>query len=489
MNARLWLTASIALALGGCDFAPRYTLPSMSVSAKFKDATAEASALPSDAEWWRAFNDPSLNDLEAEVDAANPDLAAAIAADDASQSRAQEALAGLLPQADAIGHVTANKQSAHRPLRSANQPTYYGDNLLGGQVTYEIDLWGRVRDIAQSANASAEASADALDQARLELHAQLARDYVNLRGLDDEAKLIADAIVIYRSALDLTKSLLATAIATPVDVDRAQTQLSGAEAQASDVALRRSALVDAIAALVGKSAASFSVARSSRPLPQPRHPRAVPVDVLRERPDIAEAERVAAAANFGVGAARANFFPRFTLLALGGTQDTNFRLFNPMNTLGTIGPSMDLSVFDAGLRKAELDVAKAEFTQAAETYRSTVLRALKEVQDELSALRWLAAERGDTATAAAAARQAASLSLTQYRAGVASYLEVVTAQSAALDAERQTIALHTRELEADINLMLALGGGWVSGPPPAPPSIDFTPGPVQMVREIPEGRL
>jgi outer membrane protein, multidrug efflux system len=488
MNVRFGLIVSIALALCGCDFAPRYALPSAQLSTRFKDATPEVGSLPADQAWWRAFNDPLLDDLESQVDSANPDLAAAIAANEASQSRAQEAFAGLLPQADGIGHVSANKQSANRPLRSANQPTYYGDNLLGGRVSYEIDIWGRVRDIAQSANASAEASADALDQSRLELHAELARDYMNLRGLDDEARLISDAIQIYRSALGLTKSLLATNIATPVDVDRAQTQLSGAEAQGSDIALRRAALADAIAALVGKSASSFSIARSPRPLPSPRRPRVVPLDVLRGRPDIAEAERVTAAANFGVGAARANFFPKFTLMAIGGAQDTGFRLFNPANTLGTIGPSVDLPLFDAGLRKAELDVAKAEFTQAAENYRSTVLRALKEVQDELSALRWLAAERGQTATAAAAARQAAELSLTQYRAGVASYLEVVTAQSSALDAERLTTQLHTRELESDINLLLALGGGWTASPPPPPRAIDFTPPPVQMVKSISESR-
>ena len=148
-------------------------------------------------------------------------------------------LSGLFPQVDAIGHVTANKQSNNRPLRSANQPTYYGDNLIGAQASYEVDIWGRVRDIAASANATAEASADALDQARLELHAELARDYIDLRGLDDEAKLLADTIGIYRSALDLTKSRLQAQIASPVDVDRAQTQLSSAEAQASDLALRR----------------------------------------------------------------------------------------------------------------------------------------------------------------------------------------------------------------------------------------------------------
>ena len=489
MRLRVWVAGSIALALGGCDFAPRYTLPSMALSAKFKDATAEGAPLPANEEWWRAFHDATLDNLQAEVDAANPDLAAAIASNAAEQARAQAAVSGFFPHADAIGHVTANKQSNNRPLRSASQPTYYGDNLIGAQASYEVDIWGRVRDIAASANATAEASADALDQARLELHAELARDYIDLRGLDDEAKLLADTIGIYRSALDLTKSRLQAQIASPVDVDRAQTQFSSAEAQASDLALRRSALEDAIAALVGQSAASFTVARSARPVPLPSRPRAVPADVLRRRPDVAEAERLTAAADYGVGVARANFFPKFTLIAIGGTQDTGFRLFNPGNTFGTIGPSVDLPLFDAGLRQAELDVAKAGFTQAAETYRSVVVRAVKEVQDDISALRWLAEEQQQTSTAATAARQAADLSMTLYRDGASSFLDVVTAQSAALEAERLTIALHTRELESDIGLMLALGGGWSAPPPPAPRTIDVTPPPVQMLKEASKGSL
>ena len=404
------------------------------------------------------------------MDAANPDLAAAVAANDAAVARANAALSAAYPQVDAVPHFLANKQSANRPLRSANQPTYYGDNLIGAQTSYEIDIWGRVRDLVNSANANAEASADALADARLELHAELARDYVNLRGFDDQAKLFADTITIYRSALKLTQDRLAANIASPVDVDRAQAQLSSAEALLSDLKRERATLENSIAALVGKSAAAFSVERSSRRLPLPKAPRTVPADVLRNRPDVAQAERVTAAASERIGASRANFFPRLSLIALGGTQDTNFRLFNPSNLFGTIGPSIDIPLFDAGLRQAELQISKAQFTEAAEDYRATVLRAMKEVQDELSSLRWLADEYNQTTTAATAARKAADLSLTLYRDGASSYLDVVTAQSVALDAERLAIALRTRQLVADIGLMLALGGGWTAPPePPAKP--------------------
>ena len=466
MKWRPWLAAPIALALGGCDFAPRYAPPAVAVPSKFKDEIAGGGTLPSSGMWWLAFNDPTLNNLQAQVDAANPDLAAAVAANDAAVARANAALSSAYPQVDAVPHFLANKQSFNRPLRSATQPIYYGDNLIGAQTAYEVDIWGRVRDIVKAANATAEASADALADARLELHAELARDYVNLRGFDDQAKLLADTITIYRSALKLTQERLNAQIASPVDVDRAQTQLSSAEAQASELALNRATLEDSIAALVGKAAASFSVARSPRRLPAPTPPRAVPAYVLRRRPDVAQSERLTAAASEAIGASRANFFPKFTLLALGGTQDTKFRLFDAINLFGTVGPTIDFPLFDAGLRQAELEIAKAQFTQAAENYRSTVLRALKEIQDELSALRWLAEEYDQTTTAAVAARKAADLSLTLYRDGASSYLDVVTAQSAALDAERLAIALHTRQLVANIGLMLALGGGWSAPPEP-----------------------
>src|SRR5580692_2224663 len=208
MKWRPWFAAPIALALGGCDFAPRYAPPSDATPSKFKDASAGGRTLPASGERWHRFHDRTLDDLQARVDAANPDLAAAVAANDAAGERANAALSAAYPQVDAVPHFLANKQSANRPLRSSNQPTYYGDNLIGAQTSYEIDIWGRVRDLVASANATAEASADALADARLELHAELARDYVNLRGFDDQAKLVSDTIGIYRSALKLTQDRL-----------------------------------------------------------------------------------------------------------------------------------------------------------------------------------------------------------------------------------------------------------------------------------------
>ena len=281
-----------------------------------------------------------------------------------------------------------------------------------------------------------------------------------MRGLDAESKLYADTIGIYRQAFDLTKSRLDAKIASPIDVDRAQTQLSNAEAQAAELGLRRSALEDALAALVGKAAPGFAVPVSSSMVAFPRKPRAVPAELLVRRPDVAAQERLAAAASEQIGARTADFYPRFTLNLLGGTQDTGVRLFDPANTLGSIGPGVSLPVLDWGLRQSRLEAARAAFREAAADYRASVLRAVKEVQDALSALSWLERESRSMETAAAAARRAADMSLVLYRDGAASYLDVVTAQNAALDAERQAIELHTRELEVAVDLMLALGGGW-----------------------------
>ena len=258
--------------------------------------------------------------------------------------------------------LSANKQSANRPLRSATQPTYYGNNQLYAAVaSYELDVWSRVADIVKAAEANAVATGYAFEDARLELHAELARDYIDLRGFDAQAKLLADTITIYSSALNLTRERLKAKIAPPIDEQRALTELNDAEAQASDLALRRTALVDAIATLTGVAAAQYKLAPSAALMAFPRRPRAAPGDVLRRRPDVASAEREAYAASEYIGVATAAFYPRFTIGLIGGTNDTALRLFDPANTFYSIGPSVSAPIFDFGLRQAELEEAKARF--------------------------------------------------------------------------------------------------------------------------------
>ncbi len=467
MKLRCLLAASAALLIGGCDLAPDYKPSSLALSAQFKDEQGPGGSGLSGL-WWRSFHDRTLDDLEDQIEVANPDLAAALAANDRAQAFAAAAESGLYPELDAGGSLSYNRQSNNRPLRSPNQPTYYGANQIQAQVaSYEVDFWGRVRDLIKEAKADAQASTDALAQARLELHAELATDYINLRGYDAEAKLLTDTIANYQAALDLTRNRLAAQIAPPIDVERAVTQLEVAKAQASDLVVQRAAMEDAIAALVGRSAASFRIASAPKPIAFPKRPRAVPSDVLSRRPDVAESEQFAAAASAGIGVARAAFYPRFTINLLGGTQDTGLNLLTPGNSIYSVGPAVNLPLFDGGLRQAQLAAATAAYTEAAANYRSTILLAVREVQDNLSALRWLAQEEHQTVTAADAAQKAADESMSLYRDGAASYLDVVTAQNAALSAEFTVIALRARELNSNIGLILALGGGWSVDAPAA----------------------
>jgi NodT family efflux transporter outer membrane factor (OMF) lipoprotein len=462
MKKRVALGFLTAMALAGCEMAPDYHPPVVSLPSQFTDAAGGSGGVVAPTGlWWRSFNDATLNRLEAELDAANPDLAAAYAAYESSKARAEAAVSGLFPEIDFGGSLSANKQSANRPLRSKDQPTYYGANQAAvGIAGYELDVWGRVADIVKAAKANSQAAGDALADAKLLLHAELARDYLDLRALDAEAKLLADTIKLYQSAFDLTRDRLNAKIAPPVDAQRAQAQVEGVRAQAADLSVRRSALVDAIATLAGRAAAGYRLPVLASPVAFPRRPSAVPGDVLRRRPDVALAERDFAAANALIGAARANKYPKFTISLLGGTQDTSLRLLDPANTFYSIGPSMSVPLFDFGLRQAELREAEAQAKIAAERYRSSVLQAVREVQDDLSALHWLAEEASHTEAAASAARKALEMSMALYRDGAASYLDVVTAQDAALLTQRSALGVRAQQIDAYVGLIMALGGGW-----------------------------
>jgi multidrug efflux system outer membrane protein len=459
------VAAAPALLLGACDLAPAYDPPAVALSAAYKNGDgAGAGGVIESGAWWSVFHDRALDGLEAQVDSANQDLAAAMAAYAQARAYEQAAESGLYPQIQADLDISTDKQSSHRPLRSATQPNYYGANQLDAQASWEIDVWGRVHDLVSAARAEEQASADALAEARLSIHAELARDYISLRGLDLDEKLIADTIANYRNALKLTQSRLAGQIAPPIDVERAEVQLHNVLAEASYLASRRASLENAVATLVGRSAASFTLPRAAAAIAQPRRPRTAPSDVLRRRPDVALREREVAAANERIGVANAAFYPRFTINLLGGTQDTGINLASLKNSLYSIGPSVSLPLFDAGLRKADLDAARAAYDEAVANYRQSVLRAVQDVDDGLSALRWLTREFADIQASADAAQKASDLSLSLYREGASNYLDVVTAQNAALDAKRRLIALQTSLLQANVSLILALGGGWAAEP-------------------------
>jgi multidrug efflux system outer membrane protein len=340
---RLALGAS-ALALAGCSLAPPYAPPATPVAAAYKENGPWTPAAPADAQsrgqWWAMFSDPVLDDLEARAEKANPTLAAAVAAYDQARALASQARAGLVPEIDGTALTNRQRRSANEPLRVGG-PNDYTTNQAGVSVAYEIDLWGRLRNLARGAGERAQASEADLKSARLSLQADLADDYLSLRGFDSQIRLLDSTVAAYDRALQLTQILHNGGNATGLDVARAQTQLSSAKAQLTDTQASRALMEHAIAALVGESASNFSLAAVDKDLPAPRVAVSAPSVLLQRRPDIAAAERRAAAANADVGVARAALFPALTLDGSAGWQNAGAGslLTAPATPSGCWGPS------------------------------------------------------------------------------------------------------------------------------------------------------
>ncbi|MHB8283044.1 MAG: efflux transporter outer membrane subunit [Caulobacteraceae bacterium] len=453
------------LALAACNFAPAYTPPNLTLPTAYKEAGLWTQAQPGDALprglWWTPFQDATLDNLEGRIDSANPTLAAALAAYDQSRALAAQARSAFLPTITGLTTNTYNRQSDERPLRGAGQPDDYANNSLGGEIDYEFDFWGRIRNLVASGEAVAQASAADLATAQLSLHIQLANTYLQLRGLDAQTKLLLDTVSAYKRALNLTVARHNGGVSSGLDVDRAQAQLSSAIAQVSDVAAQRALYEHAIASLVGQAASTFSIPAATVQRLIPTTPAGVPSTLIQRRPDIAAAERRAYAANRQIGVARAAYFPTITLDAQAGFENTggNALLIAP-NTFFTIGPQLALTLFDGGKRKAGVAVAKAAFLLASANYKATVLSAFQQVEDQLALSNHYAVEASDQAAAVKATEGATNISLIRYREGATNYLDVVTAQTAELQAEQTALGLETRRQQASVNLVLALGGGW-----------------------------
>ena len=463
MKARFLLTTTALLSLTACNLAPDYHPPLVAVPAAYKETGPWQPAQPADeasrGPWWQQFGDPTLDRLEPLVDKANPDLAATVARYDQARAAAVEAEAGLYPQISLGASSIANRQSDRRPLR-AGGPTNYTANTLDTQASYEIDIWGDVRNKAAAGRALAQASAADLATVRLSLEAELASDYFTLRGLDADAQLLADTVAAFQKALDLTQTLFNGKIAAGTDVSRAQTQLETARAQVSDVAGRRALLEHAIATLVGEPASGFSIPVAQPKIQMATLPTAVPSTLLQRRPDIAAAERTVKAANAEIGVARAAFYPSLSLNLLGGFQDTRLDAPSLPLSFWSVGPDVTLPLFTGGELDAQESAAYAQFREASEDYRSTVLGALQEVEDNLALIHWLGTEGGNENAAVTAAQHTLDSALNLYRQGATSYLEVVTAQTALLQAQQAAIDVQTRETVAEVGLARALGGGW-----------------------------
>jgi NodT family efflux transporter outer membrane factor (OMF) lipoprotein len=453
-------------ALAGCNLAPSYHKPNFTTPVAYTDMGPWTPAAPDDGaprgDWWVMYNDPVLNALETRIDTSNPDLASALSRYDEAVQALNEASSAQYPQigVDAMG--TQNRQSANRPLRDGAGPNHYEDDEVYGSFSYELDLWGRVRNLVAEGKAQSQASAADTAVMRLSLEAQLADAYFSLRGLDAQEKLLSDTSADYLRALQLTQAQHSGGIVSGLDVGRAQTQYDSAEAQLTDAMARRAIYLHEIASLIGVAAPSFALA----PIPDLPSPPAIPVaapsDLLQRRPDIAEAERQAAAANAQIGVTRAAFFPTIDLDASGGWQSDGggINLFDADNTLWSLGPSLALTLFDGGYRRAADRAAMDQFNAASSNYKSVVLTAFQQVQDNLVLCNGLADEAAQEDQAVQAAANTTNLSMTLYQDGATTYLDVVTAQTAQLQAQQTALSIATRRLQASVNLIQALGGGW-----------------------------
>jgi NodT family efflux transporter outer membrane factor (OMF) lipoprotein len=457
--------------LCGCTAGPPYTRPPITMPPAYQEHAAAAHAAlevaqPSDAvarrAWWEIFGDTRLNDLETALVRGNPGVAQA-------EARYREARA-LLRQDRAAYFPTV---TASTSIVRSRPGAVAGEGLLGGvsrteysvgaDASWEADLWGRVRQTVAAGTASAQAAAADVESTRLSLGAELAADYFSLRSLDAETALFDQTIAAYQRSATLTRNQYNAGIVSRADVEQAETQLASAQAQATDVQLQRAQLSHAIAVLTGEPPSNVSLPPEPLEGEPPGVPAALPSQLLERRPDIAAAERRVAAANAQIGVASAAFFPAVTLAASGGFQATRLQDWLSWPTrFWSVGPALALTVFDGGARRAAKADAVAAYDENVSAYRQTVLTAIQDVEDNLAAERLLADEAAHQRAAVAAAQRSLDISLNQYRAGLVSYLQVATAQTALLSNQRDALAVTARRFGASVQLIRALGGGWIN---------------------------
>jgi len=492
IRARIWrlaaisLAAALALALSGCRVGPTYLRPAAPMAPAFKETLPTnfksengwKPAQPGDAQlksdWWTLFNDPQLNALEEQIDPANQTLQEAEANLRAARAAVRFNRASEAPTSGAAPSVGAIRDSNHQPyLNVSGANNGDGNFVLPFDLDYEIDLWGRVRRTVAQAREEAQASAADLEVSRLSLHAELAIDYFDLRSADAQTKLLDDTVEAFQSALQLTEDRYNGGASPLSDVTQARTQLQTAEVQATDVDIQRSAYEHAIAVLVGKPPAAFTL--SSDPITVaapaiPAIPGMLPSQLLERRPDIASSERSMAAANEQIGIAQAAYYPTLSLSAVGGFAGTSaINWFSWPSRFFAVGPTFSQTLFDHGRRRATSDIALAQYDGTVAAYRQTTLTAFQQVEDNLNALHNLEIEAGQQHDATGSAQQSLDLFNTRYEDGVDTYLQVITWQTALLANERNDIEITQRRFEVSVLLIKALGGGWDASQLPQQP--------------------
>lgn len=470
---RAWLALSACTALAGCSIGPNFSSPKAPVPAAYKEMAGWKQAEPRDHElkgnWWQMYGDPVLDTLEAQVNVSNQTLAQAEARYRQARTLVAQARAAYFPVVDVSAGATRSLSSA-----STGGGTTGGSRgavnryQIGLDAAWEPDLWGRVRKTVEANVASAQASAADLESVRLSLHAELAQNYFQLRSVEAQQQLFEETVKAFEASLKLTQNRYNSGVVARADVVQAETQLRSTQAQALEVGIQRAQLEHAIAVLIGKPPAEFSLPRATIVAAPPAIPVGLPSELLERRPDIASAERRVKAANAQIGVAQTAYFPSLSLSAAGGFQSSALsRLLSTPARFWSLGADLAQTIFDAGLRRARTAQAVAVYDETVAAYRQTVLTGFQEVEDNLAALRILEEQAVVQAEALALARQSLELTLNQYKSGIVSYLNVLTAQTTAFAAERTAVDVRSRRLAASVLLIRALGGGWNAASLPA----------------------
>jgi NodT family efflux transporter outer membrane factor (OMF) lipoprotein len=459
----------MAALCAGCAQIPETAPPPVPFSAAFRESAGPsvdrtAATTPASPEWWTVFQDAELDSLQHRLLDNSPDLASALARYQQARAVTDTLRAAQSPTLAANAGMERSGRREGRPQRSAEASAEVNSAVLGLELEYEVDLWGRVRHQVRAGMAQERAALADLAAARLALQAQLADTLIALRGADAELALLGDTVTAYARASKLIGRRHQLGVATGLDAARAQAQLGSARSQLRQMQAQRAVLEHAIAALVGADPSGFVIAQRVIDAEPPVIPLGVPSALLQRRPDIAAAEQRVAAAAEGLGVARTAFFPSLTIGASGGVQGSELsRLVSLPNLFWALGSALAVEVLDGGRRQAETARAQAALDESGQRYQAAVLAAIQQVEDQLATLGHIGAAAESEQTAAAAAERAVELATRRYEQGVGTYLEVITAQTASLDARRSTTDLRTRHRRAAVQLVRGLGGGWAPG--------------------------
>ena len=467
----------LILGLAGCNVGPKYTVPAAPAPPAYKELGSDAfketgnwaHAVPLDSiprgAWWTIFGDSELNKLEPQVEQANETIRQADANLRAARAEIRVRQADRYPTIGIDPSNATNRYSPNSPYFNPAPPI--SENTTPQypfQVTYEVDLWGQVRRNIAAGKEEAQATAGDRENILLSLQTEVAIDYFEVRSADAQQKLLNDTVAQYQEALRITTNRYNGGIAVKSDVTQAETQLHSAKVAASDVAIARAQFEHAIADLIGAAPAQLNVPFAPLPVDTtpPLIPTGLPSQLLQRRPDIAAAERRAQEGNEAIGIAQAAFYPSILLSGSVGFQSTAAvqSLFSPASVVYSLGPGLAYTFIDGGRRRGVKDEALAEFDRNAAVYKQTVIDALQQVEDSLVSLRVLSTEAVQQRTATSSAVESQRIFDNRYVGGVDTYLQVITAQTTALNNERNDIDILRRRMDGTVMLVKALGGGW-----------------------------